>query len=408
MEYSTEFNKHTISVVVTVHNNIDFLSICLDSICNQTYRDLEIILVDDGSDDGSMEVCDEYALKDDRIRVIHKPNEGVVKARKIGCQASTGEYIAIIDADDWLDVNMFEKLHYISESQNVDISMCGRVEEFSTYTKVVRQGFEPGRYDKKALLKNIYPNMIVNKAFFEWGIFPSYWDKLFRRNSIIPYVLNVDETIPMGNDAAGVYPSILNASAIFIIDDCLYHYRQYQSSTVHKTYDRIKLSQGFRTLFQSVNESFFKYRDIYDCREQWRKYVLFLMIPRADMLYKGMENLDYLFPFSRVKKGDSIVIYGMGVYGKRLYDFVEKSGFCKIVTAVDRNYALFQESEYRVDSPDTIGQYSFDYVVIAMSYAETIGNVSIFLKKHVDPEKIETIDESEVFSEKTMMALGLL
>lgn len=97
-----------ISVIVPVYNVENYLCKCVDSIINQTYNNLEIILVDDGSTDGSASICDEYVLKDSRVKVIHKENGGVSSARNIGIAEASGEYICFVDSDDWLELDYFE------------------------------------------------------------------------------------------------------------------------------------------------------------------------------------------------------------------------------------------------------------------------------------------------------------
>ena len=106
-----------LSVIVPIYNVRPYLRQCIESICDQSYRDLEIILVDDGSCDGSSEICDQYKTMDDRIVVLHKENEGLVKARKSGLQISRGEYIAYVDGDDWIEPEMFERLYSKSEAK---------------------------------------------------------------------------------------------------------------------------------------------------------------------------------------------------------------------------------------------------------------------------------------------------
>lgn len=114
-----------ISVVVPVYNVEAYLEECLDSILVQTYHDIEIILVDDGSSDRSGQICDEYASKDNRIKVIHKENGGLSSARNFGIDNSTGEYIAFVDSDDWIDNYMFESmLHEIEKSQRILVVNC--------------------------------------------------------------------------------------------------------------------------------------------------------------------------------------------------------------------------------------------------------------------------------------------
>ena len=114
-----------ISVIVPIYNSEKHLNKCVDSILNQTYKDLEIILIDDGSTDNSPKICDEYAKNDNRIKVIHKENGGLSSARNAGLKIATGEYITFVDSDDYIDVTMYEKMHASIKKPNADICMCG-------------------------------------------------------------------------------------------------------------------------------------------------------------------------------------------------------------------------------------------------------------------------------------------
>ena len=113
-----------ISVVVPVYNVEKYINDCIDSIINQTYRELEIILVDDGSNDSSGAICDEYAMKDDRIRVIHKKNGGLAEARNKGIDSANGSYLAFIDSDDHINVHMMDILLNNLIKTDSDISVC--------------------------------------------------------------------------------------------------------------------------------------------------------------------------------------------------------------------------------------------------------------------------------------------
>ena len=110
-----------ISVIVPVYNVEKYLTKCVDSIMNQTYKDLEIILVDDGSTDNSGKICDEYVKKDKRFKVIHKKNGGLSDARNVGIKNSTGEYLSFIDSDDYIDNDMIECLYNACIKNNADI-----------------------------------------------------------------------------------------------------------------------------------------------------------------------------------------------------------------------------------------------------------------------------------------------
>lgn len=400
--------QELISVIITIYNTGAYLEQCLESVCNQTYKNIEIILIDDGSNDNCPQICDKYAQKDNRVIVIHKKNEGAVRARKTGYEASHGEYISIIDSDDWLELDMIEKLYDALKTQQVDVSMCGRYEESGKTVQSVCQGIYAGRYDINGLMSDVFPNMIVNKSFFEWGIFPSFWDKLFKREVLIPHIMDIDDRLPMGNDAACVYPCLLNVKSIYILNECLYHYRQTANSMVRRVEKKRKMKEGFRLLYHTVDVIFAKYSYIYDLRKQWLEYVLFLMIPRADALYENMEKMDFLFPFSGVKKGSNIILYGMGTYGKRLYHFLRETQFCNIVAAVDRNYEELCSQEFSVKSPEAISKCDYDAVVVTMSFAKTQEMVYEYLIKECPKEKIFLMDKELIKSESTLRAFGLV
>ena len=138
-----------ISVVVPVYNVEPYLHKCLRSVVNQTYHNLEIILVDDGSSDKSGAICDEYAAVDDRVAVIHRKNAGVGAARNIGLNAATGEWIAFIDSDDWIDMNYFEKImenEACIDLTNADVIMTGGWFEEGNQTKIARNFLVPMQF----------------------------------------------------------------------------------------------------------------------------------------------------------------------------------------------------------------------------------------------------------------------
>lgn len=116
-----------ISVIIPVYNTGPYLRDCIDSICNQTYRDLQIIIVDDGSESETAEICDELALKDCRIKVIHKANEGVSRARNTGLKLVQGEIVCFVDSDDTIHSDMFRILYDAMKEHNADIAMCDMV-----------------------------------------------------------------------------------------------------------------------------------------------------------------------------------------------------------------------------------------------------------------------------------------
>lgn len=396
-----------ISVIVTIYNVRQYLKQCIESICSQTYRDLEIILIDDGSCDGSSEVCDFYQRTDDRVVVLHKKNEGLVNARKSGLQLSRGRYIAYVDGDDWIEPDMFEKLYDKIVESNADIVMCGHFNDTGSVSGEAYHDMPEGYYGKEQLVKKVYPEMIVGSTFFDWKIYPALWDKLFKRESLVPYQMEVDERLKMGEDAACTYPALLNAESVYIIHECLYHYRQTTLSMVKNIQDHIRERVQFQALYYSVDIRLERDKEIYDLRNQWLKYVLFLMIPRSDGLYEGYDELGFLFPFRSVYKGSDIILYGAGTYGQRLYRYIKKTGFCRVVLWVDRNHVEFHKMGLDVRDPLELESVKCNVVVIANTYNESRKGLYKELTEKFPSRQICMIDEQMIFSAETKKAFGL-
>ena len=140
-----------ISIIVPIYNIAEYLPQCIESLLHQSFSDLEIILVDDGSTDGSFAICEHYRSQDRRIVVIHKKNGGLVSARKVGIKVARGQYIAYVDGDDWIEPDMYEQMYQKLIQENVDVVMCGRYEDTGRTRKAVFHGIDEGRYEKKAL-----------------------------------------------------------------------------------------------------------------------------------------------------------------------------------------------------------------------------------------------------------------
>lgn len=379
-----------ISIVVPIYNSEKYLTKCIQSICNQTYQELQIILVNDGSKDNSINICNKFSEADNRIVVINTENKGAVSARKKGMSYATGKYATIIDSDDWLESDMIEKLHSEITTQRVELAMCGRYEEYGTYQKEVYQGISPGRYDKKSLRKDVYPNMIANQgAFFEWGIFPSIWDKLVLTDKLKKHIDNVDDDLPLGNDAVCVYPMLLDTDSIFIIDECLYHYRQTTGSIVHSIYGNNKLTDGFRLLYKNGIEQLNRYSNESDMNRQWLIYLMFLLLPRIYAISDRLDKNETLFPFDKVKRNNKIAIYGLGLFGRQVVDFINRTSFCELVIGIDRNYQNISMGDLKVIPPEEVGNYKLDNIIICSSYEKQTRSMINEISKYYNLDKIQ-------------------
>ena len=128
--------KPLISVIVPVYNNEKYVNRCIDSILNQTYTKLEVILVNDGSTDGSFKICEEWAKKDSRIKIINQKNEGTSNARNHGMKVATGDYVSFVDNDDWLRPEMYEKMVALAEKESADLTFCSFINVDEKYNRI--------------------------------------------------------------------------------------------------------------------------------------------------------------------------------------------------------------------------------------------------------------------------------
>lgn len=214
-----------ISIIVPIYKVEKFIIQCVDSILNQSYKDLEIILVDDGSPDNCPNICDEYANMDSRIKVVHKSNGGLMSARQAGLRVATGDYIGFVDGDDWIEPDMYERFANAIEKYCPDIAICEFIYAYPDKDELSIQNLPWPYYDKAQLETEIYPQMLFKDEFYRFGINPCCWSKVYKKDILEKNLFNVTTEIKMGEDAAFTYPCLLDADSLAYIHKPLYHYR---------------------------------------------------------------------------------------------------------------------------------------------------------------------------------------
>lgn len=222
-----------VSVTVPVYNVENFLRQCLDSLKNQTLKDLEFILVDDCSTDGSLAICEEYANDDNRFRVFrHKTNRGSSVARQTGLDNARGEYVIVCDSDDWVEPNMYELLYENAKRYNADISTCDFYTNYSDgRQRIIHQKINTS--SQKQLIIDALTQRLP----------PASWIKMVRRKFIIDNGLYYEKGINQGEDALILLKLLLCNPSIAKIDNSLYHYRRIKngsSYTANLTFNSFK------------------------------------------------------------------------------------------------------------------------------------------------------------------------
>lgn len=271
-----------ISVIVPIYKVEEFLDKCVQSIVNQKYLNLEIILVDDGSPDRCGEMCEEWARRDKRIKVIHKKNGGLSDARNAGLVAANGEFIAFVDSDDWIEPQMYEIMLKVLMKEKADIVACGIVDSYIDKEIIHSPIYRVGKTEQ--FLKMIYKDTIFSVAS---------WNKLYRRRVWENF------QFPKGKiceDAFTTYLLLDRASRIVQIPDGLYHYRIRENSIMTSKFRlaRMDEEEAWRQNYQYMKEKHPQIAKIaYDFYLQ-KVNILFHTIPQYEYL-KFHKEYDYLY-----------------------------------------------------------------------------------------------------------------
>lgn len=222
--------KPLFSVLIPVFKIEKYIEECVLSITNQSFSDFEIILIDDGSPDGCPEICERLRKNDSRIKVLHKKNEGVAKARRDGAEIAEGEYVICIDGDDWLKKDCLTQISEVVQKKNIDIFCFGMLADNGKQTTPLGINYREGFYSKQAMEKEIFP-LLIQKSDASYFI-PSLCGKVIRRQLFLDNVL-ANENVTIGEDGACVIPCVFHANSMYISNDCFYFYR-YNSESVTK------------------------------------------------------------------------------------------------------------------------------------------------------------------------------
>lgn len=223
--------KPKVSIILPIYNTAEYLEKCLESILGQTYKELEIICVDDGSTDGSELILDRFAAKDNRIKAIHKKNGGESSARNAGISVMTGEYVGFMDCDDWVESDMYQSLVWAAVNYKVDlVASTWYFDEADISMKVLNQ---------KAVSREVFGREKLLHYIYERDAYRGFaylWDKLYKRDLFYDNegkLFLFDEDLMLGGDVLYLAKLACNAQSAFYIDEAYYHYNQRNTSGCH-------------------------------------------------------------------------------------------------------------------------------------------------------------------------------
>lgn len=354
-----------LSVIVPVYNVEGYIGECINSILEQSYRNLEIIIINDGSTDASLEICKSFALKDNRIRLISQENQGVVTTRRFGAELANGQYIAFVDGDDYLEPEMYS--YMMRYMENVDLVVSGYFHHFSEVRIEKRYDDFEGAYTTKEQMQYVWKRMVYNMDEAEISdLTPSLWSKIFKTDLVRKIMEQMNPDIFYGEDAVFLYQYLLECKSVYFFKNALYHYR-FRADSVCRSKNE-KMLENINCVYCELKKVFEQHsmkdvlmaqlqkRTIYNTIDALNRYMGFSSAYRIPRFTICIENL----------KGQKLVLYGASYMGQDImYELLNEN--IKPVAWVDKNYKYLQDQGLEVDSPNIIQTIEFDLIVIVVS-----------------------------------------
>lgn len=340
--------KKVISIIVPIYNVEKYLPACLDSICHQTLKELEIILVDDGSTDNSGRIAEQYALQDKRIRVVHQRNGNPGATRNVGLELATGEYVGFVDSDDWIEPEMYEKMYDSIVLNNSDIVVCGVLVEYTHEKRYVRQQVEKDytEYEPEHLLDLFFS--LKKRNLFAYPV-----NKLYRTSILRKYQLRFPDVLPY-EDLILNLNYYMKIESVSLVKDMFYHYLRRDELSAAGAYSTSHLSAcemaegAFRQFFNIYKwnhveiEAFLCSRRVTDYYAYacgfYKKNSPFTRRERIELLKKDFLNNSML-------KRDVLSCHSEGCYQKMFYFFL----FYTTPEITDGFYQLLFYMRYHFD-----------------------------------------------------------
>lgn len=371
-----------ISVIVTIYNLEPYVKKCVESIQNQSIDDIEIILVDDGSEDNSYGMCEKFALSDRRIKVFHQENSGIASARSLGLSKATGDYVLFVDGDDWLEKDCCAICESYIDRYNPDIILLQYRKVYDSSSQILKNYFPSGFYDKDKIKKEIYPRMIYTGRFYEKGMDTYISGRVVRREVLLEVAKTINKEISFSEGALWLFSVMLRVNSVLIADDVVYDYRMRRDSmTIKKGIP--KIMQLYGSLVKNICETGY---DIKQMLWQLDYMILYLLVWSNIKAFSKHQDNGY--PFVSVPMGSRVVLYGAWRFGQKFYEYVQENKIYEIVLWVDRQAEEYQKFGWDVQMPDKILEVDYDYVILGSavySVAESMEKTlhSLGIRKNV-------------------------
>lgn len=351
-----------VSIIIPIYNTREYLRKCFDSVLAQIYKNWELILVDDGSEDGSSELCDEYAKEDTRIRVIHQKNAGNMAARRAGLEKAKGDYVCFLDSDDWMEADAVSCMYNHMESKNVEAVFLSCYKDYEGRMVPWEHKFEEGIYSRSTYLIR---NMFYYQDSEEYGVLPVLHGKMFRREKIKRCFEEISDEVQIAEDRLAMFWIILNSEKIYLGNEKKYHYVFREDSIVNSTDEKFLIKVSY---FYIAAKRLFEREVERDWLLKQLDYYLVNSVVGGINSKLGLSTKNLLrteeFPYHIASKDSRIVLYGAGAAGKLLHTQIEENEYWTVEAWVDKNAREYKEMGLPVKEVEYLKQVSQEVKII--------------------------------------------
>lgn len=379
--------KQLLSVIVPVYNSERYLTRCVDSILDQTYQTMEILLINDGSEDGSGKICDDYAEKYSNISVFHQKNAGANAARKKGIERAKGFYITFVDSDDWIVPDFFEILMSAAKKENADMVTTNITVDTESRSMVPKSAIENGSYKQKEIERYVFPRMVYDDIKRKPGIFAYLCGKVLKRDLLLESISDLDNRLAYGEDGAVIFPFLARISKLAVTDYPGYHYVQHDASVTHRLgMDMFRNVYYLEEYLKAKFEKMGKYALVETQIHYFVRDLLFKIIKSQYDIDCG--RILCVPPYELIPKDSRLVIYGAGKAGKEFVRLLLQNHYAEVTAWVDQNFRG-ELYFYQIENPESILNKEYDYVLIALTDEKTAYEVKEYLQSiGVEDKKI--------------------
>ncbi len=379
-----------LTVVIPLYNQEKYIRECIESVCKQKILGLQIVVVNDGSTDKSLEICKEIAVSDSRIRLITQENRGLAGARITGAKAAQTRYVTFVDADDFILNNAYDDVErYTSEDYD---QIFYEISRYYNDGMVKREHhiLEDGIYDRKRIIREIYPKMIWNFERNTPGVECSQCVRIVKRDILLnAYECLGGKSYYYGEDIVITYPMLLHTNKIVVISKSYYMHRQ-RDNNIAPAYIS---SENY---FNEISEMFsylrcaMKQDKRYDFTKQIDYMYMYSVCLKKWSYNDYVYYRDFLFPFDRVQSKKKVILYGAGLVGNTYYKQLKKLDYCDSLLWVDRNAEKLQNCKVMpLSELDKDIYRMFDMVVVAIENKNVANEIKKYLiDKGYDKDKI--------------------